>query len=71
MIDCREVMLYGENPYTMVQARENSERVKICGFPFWEQNNLITEFANKMPQLDLVSDHMYCSKARNNLTKDN
>ena len=34
LLEGREVMLYGENPYAMAQARSNSERVTILGFPF-------------------------------------
>ena len=71
LIEGREVMLYGENPYTMAQARSNYERVIIRGFPFWEPNTMITKFVRTMPQLDPTSDHVYFSKARNNLTKGN
>ena len=42
LIEGREVMLYGENPYTMTQGRSNSEKVIVCGFPLWEQNTMIT-----------------------------
>ena len=63
LIEGREVMLYGENPYTMAQARSNSERVIIRGFPFWEPNTMITKFVQTMPQLHPTSDHVYFSKA--------
>ena len=29
LMEGREVLLYGENPYTMAQARSNSERVVV------------------------------------------
>ena len=71
LIGGREIMLYVENPYTMAQARSNSERVIIRGFPFWESTTMIPKFVQTMPQLDPTSDPVYFSKAQNNLTKDN
>ena len=71
LIEGHEVMLYGENPYTMAQARSNSERVIICGFPFSESNTMMTKLVQTMTQPDPTSVHMYFSKARNNLAKGN
>ena len=65
MIDGYEIKLYGDNPYTMAENRERSERVVFKGLPFWEPSSMIKDYVDSVPHLFPVSDDIHFSKARN------
>ena len=67
-IENRDVTLYADNPFEMGRRNQDAERIVFRDFPLWETNTLICNFVKSMPQLTALTEEVFYSKARNNVT---
>ena len=64
-----QVKLFGDNPYLHKQGI-TTEKVVIKVYPMWEDNSSILNYFKSLPNIELYSEEVHVSKARNSETNN-